>query len=132
MKKTVNSLNVARPLANYSHSVLVEAGTELLFCSGQLGVEPDGEIPPDAAEQARLCFRNIAALLREAGMEKSDVVRFNAYVADGAYLSDYMQERDLFLEGEEPPPASTVMVVSGFAREEFKIEIEAIAARKPR
>jgi enamine deaminase RidA (YjgF/YER057c/UK114 family) len=28
-----------------------------------------------------------------------------------------------------PPPASTLMIVSGFARAEFKVEIEVIAAR---
>ena len=40
-----------------------------------------------------------------------------------------MQARDQFVSN--PPPASTLMIVSGFARPEFKVEIEAIAARAP-
>ena len=49
-------------------------------------------------------------------------------VAASAYLADYMRERDRFIAGIDPPPASTLMIVSGFARPDFKIEVEAIAA----
>jgi enamine deaminase RidA (YjgF/YER057c/UK114 family) len=37
-----------------------------------------------------------------------------------------MDARDRFVAS--PPPASTLMIVSGFARPEFKVEVEAIAA----
>ena len=40
-----------------------------------------------------------------------------------------MKVRDEFVSN--PPPASTLMVVQGFARPEFKVEIEAVAARAP-
>ena len=39
-----------------------------------------------------------------------------------------MQVRDEFVG--DPPPASTLMIVQGFARPEFKVEIEAVAARR--
>ena len=117
------------PFARYSHGVSVGAGARILFCSGQLGVEPDDAVPEDAPAQAALCFDNIRAVLDEAGMSASDVVRLNAYVTDRAYLPDYMAARDAFIESIDPPPASTLMVVAGFAREVFKVEVEAIAAR---
>jgi enamine deaminase RidA (YjgF/YER057c/UK114 family) len=41
-----------------------------------------------------------------------------------------MQVRDRMIA--EPPPASTLLIVSGFARPEFKVEIEAVAARVDR
>lgn len=98
----------------------------MLVCSGQLGIAPDDEIPEDAGAQTRLCFNNIAAILADAGMSIYDVVRINAYVTDRDHLQAYMAERDRFIS--DPPPASTLMIVSGFARPAFKVEIEVIAA----
>ena len=60
-------------------------------------------------------------------MSLGDLVRLNAYVASAEYLGGYMKVRDEFVSN--PPPASTLMVVQGFARPEFKVEIEAVAAR---
>ena len=62
-------------------------------------------------------------------MEMGNLVRLNAYVTSADYLQSYMQVRDEFVTN--PPPASTLIIVSGFARPQFKIEIEAIAAREP-
>jgi enamine deaminase RidA (YjgF/YER057c/UK114 family) len=64
-------------------------------------------------------------------MGMGHLVRLNAYVTDRAHLPAYMRARDRMLEGEEwphGPPASTLMVVSGFARPEFLVEVEAVAA----
>lgn len=120
------------PFARYSHAVEVAAGARLLFCSGQLGIAADDRLPESAGAQAELCFRNIFDLLRAAGMTPANVVRLNAYVTDRAYLDDYMAARDVFFADVAPPPASTLMVVSGFARKDFKLEVEAIAAGPPR
>ncbi len=114
------------PFARYSHGVEVPAGKRLVLCSGQVGIRPDDSIPEDAGAQAELCFSNIAAILGEAGLSLSDVVRINAYVTDRAYLRAYMDVRDRLFS--DPAPASTLMIVSGFARPEFKVEIEVIAA----
>ena len=54
-----------------------------MFCSGQLGIDKDGAVPDAVEDQARLCFRAIAAILREADMSLADVVRLNAYVVIG-------------------------------------------------
>ena len=120
---------VRPPFARYSHGVAVGAGARILFCSGQLGIGPDDVVPEDAPAQTALCFDNIRAVLDEAGMSTADVVRLNAYVTDRAYLTDYMAARDEFIGSIDPPPASTLMVVTGFARDVFKVEVEAIAAR---
>lgn len=114
------------PFARYSHGVEVPAGKRLVLCSGQLGIGADDTIPEDAGAQAELCFANIAAILGEAGLGFADIVRINAYVTDRAYLRPYMDVRDRLFS--DPAPASTLMIVSGFARPAFKVEIEAIAA----
>ena len=99
----------------------------MVFCSGQLGVGRDGAVPEGVEGQARLCFRAIAAILGEAGMSLADVVRLNAYVSAAEHLAGYMRVRDEFVA--DPPPASTLMIVQGFTRPEFKVEIEAVAAQ---
>jgi len=119
--------SIRAPFANYAHGVEVAPGARLLFVSGQLGIGADGHVPESARDQARLCFSNIAAVLASAGMGPSDIVRLNAYVSGREHLADYMKARDEFVV--LPAPASTLMVVSGFAREIFKVEIEAVAAK---
>jgi enamine deaminase RidA (YjgF/YER057c/UK114 family) len=114
------------PFARYSHGVEVPAGKRLVLVSGQLGVAPDDSVPEDAGAQAELCFANISAVLADAGMTLADIVRINAYVTDRAHMRPYMDVRDRLVA--DPPPASTLMIVSGFTRAEFKVEIEVIAA----
>jgi len=125
--RRLNPSSIHPPFANYAHGVEVDPGARTLFCSGQLGIGRDGIVPESAEAQARLCFRAIVAILGEAGMSMADVVRLNAYVSAAEYLGGYMKVRDEFVGN--PPPASTLMVVQGFARPEFKVEIEAIAAK---
>ncbi|TCK23133.1 enamine deaminase RidA (YjgF/YER057c/UK114 family) [Ancylobacter aquaticus] len=115
------------PFARYSHAVEISAGARLLLVSGQLGISVEDVIPESVEAQAALCFAAIAACLGEAGMAREDIVRLNAYVTDRAHLPGYMAARDRFIA--DPPPASTLMIVSGFARPEFKVEIEALASR---
>jgi enamine deaminase RidA (YjgF/YER057c/UK114 family) len=100
----------------------------LIVTSGQLGQRADGSVPEDAGEQARICLENIDAILRSAGADRSSVVRINAYVTDRAHMPAYMAARDEWLEGQVVRPASTLMIVSGFTRPEFKVEIEVLAA----
>jgi enamine deaminase RidA (YjgF/YER057c/UK114 family) len=118
---------VRRPFANYSHAVAVPAGARWLVCSGQLGISVRDGIPEDAGEQAALCFDAIGACLAEAGMAFADIVRINAYVTDRVYLAPYMAVRDRYIG--LPAPASTLMIVVGFSRPEFKVEVEVLAAK---
>lgn len=129
MHKPLSPSTIHPPFAPYSHGVEVAPGARLVFCSGQLGIAPDAVIPPDCAGQAELCFANIAAVLAEAGMELSDIVRINAFVSGREHLSPYMAVRNRLFS--EPYPASTLLLVSGFARPEFVLEVEVIAAVVP-
>ena len=126
MFKFLMPKSIRPPFARYSHGVEVPAGKRLVLCSGQLGIGPDESIPDDAGAQTELCFSNIAAVLGDAGLGLKDIVRINAYVTDRAYLRAYMAVRDRLFA--DPAPASTLMIVSGFARAEFKVEIEVTAA----
>lgn len=122
--------SIRAPFARYSHGVEVPAGHRLMLCSGQLSITTDDQIPESSEEQTELCFQNVAAVLESAGMGLADIVRINAFVTDRAHLPGYMKVRDRLFA--DPAPASTLMIVSGFAREAFKVEIEVIAATPDR
>ncbi len=118
---------IRAPFAQYSHGVVIPQGHRLLVCSGQLGISPDDRIPDTVEEQTALCFAAVGELLGAADMDFSNIVRINAYVTAREHLKGYMAARDRFIAS--PPPASTLMIVSGFAREEFMVEIEVMAAK---
>ena len=126
MLKHLTPASIKPPFARYSHGVEIPPGQRIVLCSGQLGIGPDDSIPDDAGAQAELCFANIAAILGDAGLGLENIVRINAYVSDRQYLRPYMDVRDRLFSN--PAPASTLMIVSGFARPEFKVEIEVTAA----
>lgn len=126
MLKAITPPDMRPPFARYSHAVEVPAGMRLVFCSGQLGVRADDSVPDGTEAQAELCFRNIETILKAAGLGLSDIVRINAYVTGREHLKPYMAVRDRLFA--DPAPASTLMIVSGFARPEFTVEIEAVAA----
>jgi enamine deaminase RidA (YjgF/YER057c/UK114 family) len=115
------------PFGRYSHAVSLEAPRKLLVVSGQLAVRPDGSVPEDAGEQTVLVLAAIDACLREAGLERGDVLRLSAYITEPEYREPYMRVRDAWVA--DPPPASTLLVVKALALPACKVEIEAIAGR---
>jgi 2-iminobutanoate/2-iminopropanoate deaminase len=127
MKRSITPASIRPPFARYSHAVEVVAPARLLFASGQLGVAADDTVPDNVEDQAVLCFENIRAILADAGMSFADVVRFAAFVTDRAYFPVYGAVRSHYVDGDAF--ASTLVIVSGFTRPEFKIEVEVTAAR---
>jgi 2-iminobutanoate/2-iminopropanoate deaminase len=125
--RPLNPPSIRAPFARYSHGLLVEGATQLVFASGQLGVSPDDKIPDDVEAQCVLCFDNVKAILAEAGMGFEHVVRFSAFVTDRTYFPVYGAVRSRYVAGDRF--ASTLLVVSGFTRPEFKVEVEVTAAR---
>lgn len=118
----VNPKSIRPPFASYSHAVVVPTPGRMLFASGQLGVTPNDIVPEDIEAQAVLCFENIRAILAEAGMNFSHIVRFSAFVTERAYFPVYGEVRSRYVKGSAF--ASTLLVVTGFTRPEFKIEVE--------
>lgn len=116
------------PFARYAHGVEIPAGWRIVQTSGQLGIRPDDSVPEDARAQADICFANIREILAAAGMGPSDVAHINAYVTDRAHMAGYMAARDAFLAKTNRLPSSTLLIVSGFTRPEFKVEVEVMAA----
>ncbi len=126
MARTLNPASIHPPFSQYSNGIEIPSRSRLVFVSGQLGIAADGSIPAGCPAQARLAFDNIAAILAEAGLTLANVVKLGAFVTAREHLRPYMDVRNALFP--EPYPASTLMIVSGFARPEFLVEIEAVAA----
>lgn len=124
MRKSISPRSLAPPFAAYSHAVLAKG---VLASSGQLAIDPAGHIPSGAEAQASLIFDNLDAILAEAGMTRAHVIRLNAFVTHRDHMAGYMAARDKWVQGLLPLPASTLMIVSGFTRPEFLVEIEMLA-----
>lgn len=120
--------SIAPPFARYAHGVIVPEGYRLILTSGQLGLGSDGTVPESVEAQADIVFGNLSAILEAAGGTVSDVIRLNAFVTDRAHMQGYMTARDRWLADVTRLPASTLVIVSGFTRPEFKVEVEVTAA----
>lgn len=126
MKQAINPSSIRAPFGNYNHGLLIPAGGRLLVTSGQLGIHPDDSIPDDISDQAVLCFEAIGAILEEAGMSFADIIRISGFVTRREDFATYMEVRDRYTV--PPLPVSTLLIVSGFTRPQFKVEVEVTAA----
>ena len=124
--KQMKPVGVAAPFGAYSLG-LAGPFTRLAATSGQLGIYADGTVPESVSEQAEICFTAIYAILAEAELGPEHVLRINAYVTKREHMAEYMKVRDRAFAGVEPKPCSTLMIVSGFTRPEFLVEVEALA-----
>ena len=126
IKRVLNPASIRPPLAAYSHGIVVPAGGRLLVTSGQLGVGLDDVIPDGVEAQCVLIFENLKAILGAGAMTFADVIRFNAYVTERAAFPIYGSVRQRYVAGSAF--ASTLVIVAGFTRPEFKVEVEVTAA----
>ena len=102
-------------------------GASLLVTSGQLGMGVDDTIPTGIEAQAVLCFEAIKAILDEGGMGFEDVIRISGFVTKREDFPTYMAVRDRYTKA--PLPVSTLIIVTGFTRPEFLVEVEVTAAK---
>lgn len=87
---------------------------DLLFCSGQVGSRPVGELDPDPAAQIGQAFQNVRAVLEQAGCSFADVVEMTTYhVGFNEHIGTFMDVKDDFVK--EPYPAWTAVGVSELA-----------------
>jgi len=125
--KFLNPDSVHAPLGLYTHTVVVPAGTELIYLSGQLGVARDGSTPTSIAEQADLLFKNITLLLQAHGLAPSSIVKLTTFMVAGHDGEAVRAARLKYLGSHRP--ASTAVFVSQLVDPAWFVEVEAIAAK---
>ena len=112
------------PAAIGPYSQAVKAGP-FLFASGQIPLRPDGTlVEGDIVEQAHQVFANIKAILAEAGLTLSDVVKATVFIKD---MNDFARLNEVYAEyfGDHKPARSTVEVAR--LPRDVKVEIEVVA-----
>jgi enamine deaminase RidA (YjgF/YER057c/UK114 family) len=112
--------------ATGSYSKAVLAGNTL-YISGQTGAELDGSPPVlgDPTAQTRQACENVKVLLQEAGGELSDTVKLTVYITDRAHREPvYAVIAEYF---GPHAPASTGIIVDGFASADYLVEIDVTA-----
>lgn len=127
----VDPEGVHKPAGPYSHLALTEPG-RLVFVSGQVSVDPVGEIVgvDDLGAQFRQVFANLVANLAAAGAAPTDVVELKTYLVGSDNLPELREVRQgVFAEhyGDGPYPPSTLLIVSGLADPRLLVEVSAIA-----
>ncbi len=106
--------------------MVVPAGTELMFVSGQVPEDSDGTVPDDFAAQARLAWRNVERTLAAGGFTLDHLVKVSMYIRDRRYRAAKREVRHAVLGDRRP--ALTVLVCDHWD-DRWLIEIEATAAR---
>jgi enamine deaminase RidA (YjgF/YER057c/UK114 family) len=123
-----NPKTVAPPLGAYSHVVRVKSDSDVFFISGQVGIAPDGSLPPDLAGQAENVFRNIVAILEDQGMTVANLAKVNLYIVSGQSAVDVRAMRTK-VWGADLKAASTLVYVPQLVDPKYLLEIEAVAAK---
>ena len=123
-REIVQAAGAPAAIGPYSHAV---RGGELLFCSGQVPLDPDsGEIVGSAAsEQARRCLENLQAVCEAAGTTLQRALRLTVYMTD---LGEFAAVNEVYASffPEEPPARVAIGVVA--LPKGAQVEIDAIVA----
>lgn len=123
----VNPASMGPAPAAYTNGVRAISVRETLYISGQIGIDAQGIASSDFATQTRQAWNNVSAILADAGMTLKDIVKTTIYLVDRANYATFAEVRKQVLDGHKP--ASTLVYVSGLVKPEWKVEIEAIAAK---
>ena len=127
MLKTYNPPSISSARSNYSHAVEIPPNARTLYISGQVPVASDGSTPEAIDEQVALAFDNVRSVLAEAGMGLENVVRVNVYLTDKSYFPAFREHRNRLFTGHKA--SSTAVAIEALAHPQFKVEIEAVAAK---
>jgi len=123
VSERVFSADAPAPIGPYSQAI---RSGDLLFCSGQVAIDPAvGKlVDGDVAAQARQALRNLSAVLTAAGASVGDIVKTTIFLVDMADFATVNAAYGEFL-GEAAPARTTVAVAA--LPLGARVEIEAIA-----
>ena len=124
-RRPINAPDAPQPLGGYAQAMEVTNASRILFVSGQIPVAADGSVPESFEEQARLCWANVIAQMRAAGMTLDNLVKVTIFLSDRKYIDDYRKVRMEVLQGRQ---IGLTTIITGIFDEAWLLEIEAIAA----
>lgn len=113
----------------FNQGELVSGHTRTLYCSGQTAMSADGEPRHEGDMEAQLALSlgNLEAVLGEAGMSLSDLVRLNVYTTDVDLLFRHYGVLASRLGAAGAAPATTMLGVTRLAIPTLMVELEGTA-----
>ncbi len=125
--QTISTPDAPKAIGPYAQAIVVPTPGRLIFCSGQIPLDPQtGEVvgAGDIRAQTDRVLRNLAAVLGAAGASLASVVKTTIYLTD---LQDFGAVNDVYAQYffEGPPARATVQVVA--LPRGVQVEIDAVA-----
>ena len=119
--KQISTTNAPAAIGPYSQAI-ISGG--LLFCSGQIPVEPATGIVPDGVEaQAEQAFTNLKNLIAAAGADIKNTIKTTVFIKD---MNDFATINEIYAKYFTSPfPARSCVEVARLPKDVL-LEIEAI------
>ena len=124
-KEVISSSDAPAAIGPYSQAIKVG---NMLYCSGQIAINPKtGELVNESIEaETRQVLENLGAVLKEAGMDYSNVVRATVFMSD---MEKYSRINSVYAEYfKEKPPARAAVQVANLPKY-VNVEISCIAVK---
>jgi 2-iminobutanoate/2-iminopropanoate deaminase len=124
-KQIINTSNAPAPIGPYNQAVLTG---NLLFISGQVALKPgSGELAiADITEETHQVMQNLKAILSEAAMDFSNIVKTTIFLSDMNLFGQVNEIYGKYFNGDFP--ARETIAVKGLPKN-VNVEISMIAAR---
>ena len=124
-RESICPLSMQGHYSGFHFSPGTKAG-DTIWVSGQVGSDPLGNVGVGMADQARLAFENLAAVLEAGGANLRDVVDLMTFHTDfHRDIAEFVRVKDEFLPSDFP--SWTAVGVTQLARAEYLVEIRAVA-----
>lgn len=124
-KQIIATTNAPAAIGPYSQAI--KAGN-MIFTSGQIPLLPNGELLTGSIqEQTHQVFKNLQAVLAEAGSSLNDVVKATVFIAD---MNQFGEINEVYAQyfGDHRPARSTVQVAR--LPKDVGVEIDLVAITK--
>jgi 2-iminobutanoate/2-iminopropanoate deaminase len=122
-KQVIETKNAPEAVGPYSQAIRTG---NFIFLSGQIGIDPQTKqlVEGGVEAQAKQIFKNIQAVLKEAGLGLQNVVKATVFLKD---MADFKKVNEIYAAHFEPPyPARSAVAVRDLPLY-VDIEIEVIA-----
>ena len=126
MKNCIKTTNAPLPIGPYNQAVLVNG---ILFISGQIAINPvSNELEKkDIQSETLRVMQNLKAILNEANMDFSNVVKSSIFLLDMNNFSEVNEVYGSFFDKETAPARETVQV--SHLPKDANVEISMIAVK---
>lgn len=124
-KNIVFTKNAPEPIGPYSQAV---EKSGMLFVSGQIAIDPQtGQLwSGGLVEETELVMKNLGAILQQAGMDYSNVLKCSIFLSDMSLFAEVNEIYGKYFPSD--PPARETVAVKTLPKD-VNVEISCIAAR---